>query len=72
LSPFQKLNNDVDRVLAFIDFENVHEISVIESPHDFDLLDQGFLSIFFRIGGLFGKGLTGIFLSGFMLVDQID
>lgn len=49
-----------------------HAVLVIEVPHDFNLLDEAFLSLILTVGCFFGKGLNSIVPSTFQLLSKVN
>ena len=72
LSPFEQLRSHIDRVLRFVDFMKLHEVLMVEFPHDFDFVDKRFLPELFAIGSLLREGFDRIFQSVLMLDDEVD
>lgn len=52
LTSAQKLNNDVKRVLGLENFVELHQVFVIQAPHDFYLFDQAFFPFILAVGRL--------------------
>lgn len=66
LPTLEKLDADVDGVLALVDFEQPHEILVVEAPHEFDFVDERFFSFVFSIGRFLRKGFDRKLLAVFL------
>jgi hypothetical protein len=50
----------------------LHAVLVIQVPHDFDFLDEAFLSVFLAECCLLGKGLDSTFLLSIVPLGKID
>ena len=72
LSSFQHFHTDVNGVLRLKHSINFHEVLVVEHPHDFYLIYQGFLPFFFAVGALFRKGLGCISIVVLVFYHKID
>lgn len=71
LSSLQQLDPHVNRVLGLVDFVELHQIPVVEFPHDLYLVYQGFFPELLAEGGLLRKGFHCILLAVFVLYDQV-